>query len=207
MTATASNWPSWPSARKSCSTSLKMTRCLARRSAHACARSRSNVRPPSKGSPRPVTSSGLARRCSVAISGSSKTRTAPTPPPRTRRGETSISPASASCGSMRTASPATRRPRSSTNCTRLLLPTAIPAPLARWSPSRTSSDKRKTPQTRPSRDVDRNPETFLLEDLFRAGSNKNVLVREAGLEPAHPRAPEPKSGASANSATRARAPL
>ena len=36
------------------------------------------------------------------------------------------------------------------------------------------------------RDVDRDPETFLLEDLFRAGSNKNVLVPGAGLEPARP---------------------
>lgn len=32
-------------------------------------------------------------------------------------------------------------------------------------------------------------------------------MREAGLEPAHPKAPEPKSGASANSATRARRQL
>src|SRR5688500_16356811 len=31
-----------------------------------------------------------------------------------------------------------------------------------------------------------------------------AVVREAGLEPAHPKAPEPKSGASASSATRAR---
>ncbi len=51
------------------------------------------------------------------------------------------------------------------------------------------------------------PETCTLADLFCAGSNMNVLVRAAGLEPAHPKALEPKSSASANSATRARRPL
>ena len=34
--------------------------------------------------------------------------------------------------------------------------------------------------------VDRDPETFRLSDLLRAGSSKNVLVPEAGFEPARP---------------------
>jgi hypothetical protein len=37
-----------------------------------------------------------------------------------------------------------------------------------------------------------------------AGLSKQVLVREAGLEPARPKTPGPKPGAAANYATRAR---
>ena len=35
-------------------------------------------------------------------------------------------------------------------------------------------------------------------------SKDRSIIREKGLEPSHPRVPEPKSGASTNSATRAR---
>lgn len=51
----------------------------------------------------------------------------------------------------------------------------------RRHPSRTSSNKKNIPDET-VRDVDRDPETLLLENLFRAGSNKNVLVRMKGLE-------------------------
>ena len=46
-----------------------------------------------------------------------------------------------------------------------------------------------------------------IRESFALLAAERLVVRAAGLEPAHPKALEPKSSASANSATRARRPL
>ena len=64
-----------------------------------------------------------------------------------------------------------------------------------------------SPRTTPTRVGERDSFEESTEGSFcGAGSYKSTVVREKGLEPSHPKAPEPKSGASTSSATRARHP-